>query len=255
MARQRSPSLTDGEARLMTVLWERTSATVADIVAALEPQGPVNYSTVQTLLRILEKKGYVEHHKAGRAFVYSPVVDQQQARRRALSHLLARCSTDRPACSCSTCSSTRRIAPDELKRLKQMLDSGRVGGSVEAIVNWIWQGVALTAVATLGLHALAAPQRHDPVPALVGGDGAGPAVAAGAAIRDLGAARMSAPRAVAALAPVPLPALPIWPVFAAVGVWLAWVAVSLARVMTSFAALLLARRARRRLPASAGSAR
>ncbi len=84
MARQRSPSLTDGEARLMTVLWERTSATVAEIVEALGTERPVNYSTVQTLLRILEKKGYIEHRKSGRAFVYKPVVDQQQARRRAL---------------------------------------------------------------------------------------------------------------------------------------------------------------------------
>ena len=66
MARQRSPSLTDGEARLMTVLWERTSATVADIVETLGAERPVNYSTVQTLLRILEKKGYIEHRKSGR---------------------------------------------------------------------------------------------------------------------------------------------------------------------------------------------
>ena len=50
----------------------------------------MNYSTVQTLLRILEKKGYIEHRKSGRAFVYKPVVDQQQARRRALKHLVSR---------------------------------------------------------------------------------------------------------------------------------------------------------------------
>jgi BlaI family penicillinase repressor len=124
MARKRSPTLTDGEARLMTVLWERSSATVADIVAALEPQGPVNYSTVQTLLRILEKKGYVAHHKTGRAFIYSPVVDQQQARRRALSHLLARLFDGSPSLLLLNVLEHETIAPDELKRLKQLLDQG-----------------------------------------------------------------------------------------------------------------------------------
>lgn len=121
MARKRSPTLTDGEARLMTVLWERSSATVADIVSSLEPQGPVNYSTVQTLLRILERKGYVAHHKSGRAFIYSPVVDQQQARRRALSHLLARLFNGSPSLLVLNVLEHETIAPDELMRLKQLL--------------------------------------------------------------------------------------------------------------------------------------
>ena len=106
----------------MTVLWERSSATVADIVAALEPQGPVNYSTVQTLLRILEKKGYVTHHKSGRAFIYSPVIDQQQARRRALSHLLTRLFNGSPGLLVLNVLEHETIAPDELKQLKLLLD-------------------------------------------------------------------------------------------------------------------------------------
>jgi predicted transcriptional regulator len=122
MARKRSPSLTDGEARLMTVLWDRKAATVAEIVSALEHEGPVNYSTVQTLLRILEKKGYLEHRKAGRAFVYRPVVDQQQARRRALSHLLARLFNGSPSLLVLNVLEHERITPEELRRLKQMLD-------------------------------------------------------------------------------------------------------------------------------------
>jgi len=122
MARKRSPTLTDGEARLMTVLWERSSATVADIVAALEPQGPVNYSTVQTLLRILEKKGYVAHHKTGRAFIYSPVVDQQQARRRALSHLLARLFDGSPSLLVLNVLEDEDLDPAERERLRKLIE-------------------------------------------------------------------------------------------------------------------------------------
>jgi predicted transcriptional regulator len=106
----------------MTVLWERTSATVAEIVAALASEGSVNYSTVQTLLRILEKKGYIEHRKSGRAFVYRPLVDQQQARMRALSHLLTRLFNGSPSLLVLNVLEHERISPEELKRLKEMLD-------------------------------------------------------------------------------------------------------------------------------------
>jgi predicted transcriptional regulator len=120
MPRKRSISLTDGEARLMTVLWDLKEATVAAIVAAL---GSVNYSTVQTLLRILETKGYVKHHKSGRAFVYTALVDRQQARRRALSHLLSRLFDDSPGQLVLNVLENERIAPDELKRLRKLLEA------------------------------------------------------------------------------------------------------------------------------------
>ena len=77
MARKPSVALTDAEARVMAVLWRTRTATVADVVGALEPA--VSYSTVQTILRILETKGYVTHEKVARAFVYHPVVDERPA--------------------------------------------------------------------------------------------------------------------------------------------------------------------------------
>ena len=47
----------------MSVLWQRETATVGDVVAALRQDRVVTYSTVQTILRILETKGYVTHDK------------------------------------------------------------------------------------------------------------------------------------------------------------------------------------------------
>lgn len=90
MARKKSVALTDGELRLMQVLWDRERATVNEVVDDLEgPQKPA-YNTVLTLLRILERKGYVRHEKEGRAFVFEPLIDRNQARRRAVSQLLSR---------------------------------------------------------------------------------------------------------------------------------------------------------------------
>jgi predicted transcriptional regulator len=90
MARGRSPALTDGELRIMRVLWERDRATVGDVVDALNHRPKPAYNTVLTMLRILERKGYVMHEKEGRAFTFVPLVDRGQARRHALTHLLTR---------------------------------------------------------------------------------------------------------------------------------------------------------------------
>jgi BlaI family transcriptional regulator, penicillinase repressor len=121
MPRRPSPSLTDAEARLMTVLWEKQRGTVADVVAGLGKRA-VNYSTVQTLLRILETKGYVTHDKEGRAFVYRPLVDKRQARRRALSHLVSRLFENSPSLLVLNVLEDKHIEPKELERLKKLLD-------------------------------------------------------------------------------------------------------------------------------------
>jgi BlaI family transcriptional regulator, penicillinase repressor len=90
MARRSSPTLTDAELRLMEVLWDKGAATVGDVVDSLPKRDGVAYSTVLTTLRILEKKGYLRHVKAGRAFVYEPVVGRDQARRSTIRHLVSR---------------------------------------------------------------------------------------------------------------------------------------------------------------------
>ncbi|HUR35544.1 MAG TPA: BlaI/MecI/CopY family transcriptional regulator [Vicinamibacterales bacterium] len=88
--RKRSPALTDAEHRIMHVLWDHPGSTVGDVVERMEGPARPAYNSVLTILRILERKGYVSHEKDGRAFVYSAVVNRQQARRGALSHLLSR---------------------------------------------------------------------------------------------------------------------------------------------------------------------
>ena len=107
----------------MTVLWERGPSTVADVVDALGRRRPVNYSTVQTMMRILEAKGYVKHDKEGRAFIYRAVVDQKQARRRALTHLVSRLFDNSPSLLVLNVLEDKRIDPREIERLKALLDT------------------------------------------------------------------------------------------------------------------------------------
>jgi BlaI family transcriptional regulator, penicillinase repressor len=105
----------------MTVLWELRHASVADVVDALRTKRPVKYSTVQTMLRILENKGYVTHKKSGRAFIYRPRIDERHARRRALSHLVSRLFNNSPSLLVLNALEDARIDPAEIERLKTLI--------------------------------------------------------------------------------------------------------------------------------------
>jgi predicted transcriptional regulator len=121
MARKPSPTLTDGEVRLMNVLWKRGHASVSDVVASLPRRPPVAYNTVQTLLRILEDKGYVTHEQVGRRFVYHPVVEQRVARRDALGHLVKSFFDDSPSLLVLNVLDDERLERAEVDRLKKLI--------------------------------------------------------------------------------------------------------------------------------------
>jgi predicted transcriptional regulator len=122
MARKQSPALTDAEARVMAVLWRLQKASVGDVVTAINETRAVTYSTVQTILRILETKGYVTHSKVARAFVYEPVVDERQARRRALRHLVSRLFEGSPSLLVLNVLEDEEIEPAEREQLKRLIE-------------------------------------------------------------------------------------------------------------------------------------
>lgn len=80
------PKLSRRERQIMDVLYQRGSATVANVMDDLSD--PPSYSAVRATLRILEGKGHVVHAADGPRYIYSPAVSPDQARRSALSHLL-----------------------------------------------------------------------------------------------------------------------------------------------------------------------
>jgi BlaI family penicillinase repressor len=122
MARKRSPTLTDGETKIMNVLWEKGRATVADIMAGLPPGQRVAYNTVQTMLRILEQKNYVAHEQVGRAFDYRPLVERTAARQRALGHLVNALFDGSPSLLVLDVLKDERLNADEIKRLKRLVE-------------------------------------------------------------------------------------------------------------------------------------
>jgi predicted transcriptional regulator len=77
--------LTDREAQIMEVIWARGPSTVSEVRAELSDE--LAYTTVQTLVRILEEKGYVSHDQDGKAHRYSAVVQRETAQRSASREL------------------------------------------------------------------------------------------------------------------------------------------------------------------------
>ncbi|MDE3165988.1 MAG: BlaI/MecI/CopY family transcriptional regulator [Acidobacteriota bacterium] len=70
--RTRSTTLTGQELEIMKIVWERGSVTVRDVYEALLERRKVAYTTVMTMMKILEQKGYLRKRQAERAYVYTP---------------------------------------------------------------------------------------------------------------------------------------------------------------------------------------
>jgi predicted transcriptional regulator len=127
LARRKTPNLTEGELRLMEVVWKRGQATVGDVVEELPADPPLAYSTVLTTLRILEAKGYLRHTKKGRAFVYEPVVARAEARRKALRHLVNRFFGGSREQLVINLLEEETIGRDEMRRIKKMIAGSEQG--------------------------------------------------------------------------------------------------------------------------------
>ena len=76
--RAQSPTLTPQELELMKVVWQRGQATVRDVYEALLERRRIAYTTVMTMLNVLEKKGHLAKRAEGRSYVYAPVRTKQR---------------------------------------------------------------------------------------------------------------------------------------------------------------------------------
>lgn len=124
MARKKSSTLTEAELRLMDVMWDKKSATVGEVTDALAGP-PLAYSTVLTMLRILEDKGYLEHTKEGKAFVYRPVVQRREASRNAVWQVLRQFFGNSPELLVVNLLENDELNAKELKRLKKMIEESQ----------------------------------------------------------------------------------------------------------------------------------
>ena len=103
----------------MEVVWARGSATVADVVEALN--GEDAYTTILTLMRILKAKGYLSARKEGRAHVFTPRVDRDTAARKAVHQLLSKFFFGSPGELVLSFLREEELTPEELEAIKQKI--------------------------------------------------------------------------------------------------------------------------------------
>lgn len=135
MARGQSETLTVREAQIMEVIWAQGEATAEQVRDALDDQP--HDSTVRTLMRVLETKGYLTHEVRGKVFVYKAAIGRHKAQKNALHSVLSRFFGGSAEDLVLRLIEEKQITPEQLEQLRRkpenklMQDSKQDGSQTE----------------------------------------------------------------------------------------------------------------------------
>jgi BlaI family penicillinase repressor len=118
---RQSGTLTEAELRIMNVLWVKGSGTVQQVLDSITETPTLAYNSVLTTIRVLERKGYLEHLKDGRAHVYTPLVGRTEATRSEIRHLVSRFFRNSHEQLVLNLLEDQGIGQEEIRRLREML--------------------------------------------------------------------------------------------------------------------------------------
>ena len=127
MAKQARPPLSPLEHAVMEVVWARRRATADDVRAALEASHGLKDSTVRTVLRRLEEKGYAEHAVEGRTYVYAPKVAPTNVAAQQVRGIIDRFCRGSVENLLVGMADDRLVTPDLLRRLAERIDAAESG--------------------------------------------------------------------------------------------------------------------------------
>ncbi|HWV15784.1 MAG TPA: BlaI/MecI/CopY family transcriptional regulator [Cellvibrio sp.] len=113
-------SLTDREADIMQILWEKGPSVVAEVRSQLSDK--LAYTTVLTILRTLEAKGYVSHSEEGKVHRYAAAIQQQAARKSALGHLTSKFFKGSAELLFAQLVSDKNLSQEQLQRMRKLLE-------------------------------------------------------------------------------------------------------------------------------------
>ena len=113
--------LTETELELMTLLWKRGEGSVADVIADLPAGRELAYTSVSTILRILEQKEVLTTRKEGRGHVYTPAITKDDYESRTVHHMVERVFDGTPMALARQLLHTTQLSKEELAELKKMI--------------------------------------------------------------------------------------------------------------------------------------
>ena len=107
----------------MQRVWARGKATAKEVWEELYEERKLAYSTVATVFRQVEKKGFLTHHTEGRQFVYTPTAVREELSRGMLRDLLGSAFSGSAAALVTTLVETEELTEDEMERIRAILDA------------------------------------------------------------------------------------------------------------------------------------
>ena len=121
MSKKLLPALSPAETEILRLIWQLGRGTVQQVCDNLPSRRHIAYATVQTLLRRLEKKGYVSHEAEGKAYVFSPAAKREEVIRRTVGDFVDRLFGGDPMPLMLHLANDSKLDADEIKRLKKLI--------------------------------------------------------------------------------------------------------------------------------------
>lgn len=118
-----SKLLTEGELELMTILWRIGEGSVADVIAGLPVERDLAYTSVSTILRILEQKRVVTTRKEGRGHIYIPSLEKSAYEARTVRHVVERVFDGTPVALVKQLLSSGQLKAKDLEELRSLIDN------------------------------------------------------------------------------------------------------------------------------------
>jgi len=116
-----SKTLTDQELEIMKIVWERQTATVRDVYEALLEHRRVAYTTVMTMMKILEHKGYLNRKQVDRAYVYRPAQPKSRVIRAMVRDFVNRVFNGSAEPLLVHLIEDRHLTPDEVEEIRRLI--------------------------------------------------------------------------------------------------------------------------------------
>ncbi len=119
------PDLSPAQAEIMEIVWERTEVTANEVRRALLRLRAVSRNTVRTLLERMEGKGWLRHRAEGRTFLYSAARPRHDSVGQKVREIVETVCGGSPETLVAALLDYRGLRPDELKRIRQLLDQAK----------------------------------------------------------------------------------------------------------------------------------
>ena len=122
---QKSKMLTDVELELMNILWRIGEGSVAGVMAELPEERDLAYTSVSTILRILEQKKILKTRKEGRGHIYIPLLSKSDYEEKTVRHVVENVFEGAPVTLIRTLLDTVSLNDEELEELRQIISKNR----------------------------------------------------------------------------------------------------------------------------------